>query len=102
MAPKKRHSSILLTHFEACSVALFAACAIGAAGGSHAQTTNTAAGRGSRVGDTAFARADGNRDGRLSRDEARLFPVISERFDELDLDHDQFLSRAEFEEALKQ
>ncbi|MDB5895406.1 MAG: hypothetical protein JWQ88_2937 [Rhodoferax sp.] len=101
MPSKKTSASMLLTHFECCSVALFAAFAISAAAGAHAQVSTSSSGR-SRVGDTAFARADGDRDGRLSREEARLFPAVSERFDELDLDRDQFLSRAEFEEALKQ
>lgn len=103
MAVKRRTASILLTHFESCSVALFAACAIGAIPGAHAQMPASASGRPqSRVGDTAFARADGNKDGRLSRDEARLLPAISERFDDLDQNRDQYLSRAEFEEGLKQ
>lgn len=100
MTVKRRNKFNLLPNFEACSVALFAACAIGAAVGTHAQTTTSTSGR-SSSGDTAFARADRNKDGKLSRDEARLLPAISERFDEIDADHDGFLSRAEFEEALK-
>jgi len=46
--------------------------------------------------EAAFARADTNGDGKLSREEAQRFPEIAARFDELDLDHDGFLSLIEF------
>ena len=46
--------------------------------------------------EAAFARADSNGDGKLSRDEAQRFPEIAARFDELDRDHDGFLSLIEF------
>ena len=46
--------------------------------------------------EAAFARADTNGDGKLSREEAQRFPEIAARFDELDSDHDGFLSLAEF------
>jgi len=46
--------------------------------------------------EAAFARADANGDGKLSRDEAQRFPEIAARFDELDRDHDGFLSLIEF------
>jgi Ca2+-binding EF-hand superfamily protein len=103
MSAKKRNR-FLLPNFEACSVALIAACAIGAA--AHAQspaasTASTASNGRSRAGDSAFARADRNKDGKLSREEARLLPAIFERFDQIDVDRDEFLSRAEFDEALK-
>lgn len=46
--------------------------------------------------EAAFARADTNGDGKLSREEAERFPEIAARFDELDTDHDGFLSLLEF------
>ena len=46
--------------------------------------------------EAAFARADTNGDGKLSREEAQRFPEIAARFDELDADHDGFLSLIEF------
>ena len=46
--------------------------------------------------EAAFARADTNGDGKLSREEAQRFPEIAARFDELDRDHDGFLSLIEF------
>ena len=46
--------------------------------------------------EAAFARADTDGDGKLSRDEAQRFPEIAARFDELDSDRDGFLSLIEF------
>lgn len=46
--------------------------------------------------EAAFARADSNGDGKLSRDESQRFPEIAARFDELDTNRDGFLSLAEF------
>jgi len=49
--------------------------------------------------DAAFSRADANRDGRLNREEAEHFPVLSQRFDIIDLNRDSFISRDEFNQA---
>ena len=46
--------------------------------------------------EAAFARADTNQDGKLSRAEAARLPEIAARFDELDRDKDGFLSLEEF------
>ena len=55
---------------------------------------------GSRSADAAFDRADTNRDGRLSREEAEHFPVLSQRFDLIDTNRDSFISREEFNQAV--
>lgn len=49
----------------------------------------------------AFARADSNGDGKLSREEAARFPGIAERFEALDSDRDGFLSLPEFAAAFE-
>ena len=54
----------------------------------------------SRSADAAFDRADTNRDGRLSREEAEHFPVLSQRFDLIDTNRDSFISREEFNQAV--
>jgi len=46
--------------------------------------------------EAAFARADANNDGKLSRAEAAHLPAIEARFDALDTDGDGFLSIDEF------
>jgi hypothetical protein len=49
--------------------------------------------------DAAFNRADTNGDGRLDREEAEHFPMLSQRFDMIDLNRDSFISREEFNRA---
>jgi hypothetical protein len=49
--------------------------------------------------DAAFSRADTDRDGRLSRKEAEHFPMLSQRFDTIDMNRDSFISREEFDRA---
>ena len=49
--------------------------------------------------DAAFNRADTNRDGRHHREEAEHFPMLSQRFDVIDLNRDSFISREEFNQA---
>ena len=67
-------------------------------GGVQATQVNTRAG--SKSADAAFNRADTNRDGRLDRDEAEHFPVLSQRFDLIDTNRDSFISREEFNQAV--
>jgi Ca2+-binding EF-hand superfamily protein len=50
----------------------------------------------------AFERADANRDGQLSAQEARQLPAISQRFEEIDSDRNGPLSRAEFDKGAQQ
>lgn len=58
-------------------------------GGTAMQAQNSQAG-------VAFARADTNKDGRLSPQEAVMLPAISEKFEALDRNKDKFLSLEEF------
>ena len=51
--------------------------------------------------DMAFARADKNRDGGLSRAEAQVFTEVRLNFEELDANKDGVLSRAEFEKGVR-
>ena len=108
-----------LSHFDARSVLLFAALALGSTAALHAQTTpasksqptfgpapaltqpaaNTAQqkfvlGQGAQI-DSAFAKADTNHDGQLSRHEAATLPAIGNHFVQLDSNQDGFLSREE-------
>ena len=46
--------------------------------------------------EAAFAKADANSDGKLSKEEAAMYPAIAVRFDELDKNKDGALSLAEF------
>jgi Ca2+-binding EF-hand superfamily protein len=50
----------------------------------------------------AFARADKNADGKLSKEEAQAMPAVAEGFDKADVDKDTFLSKAEFAELAKE
>ena len=103
-----------IPNFEASSVVLVAALALGALGATtavHAQTATPApsaapAAAGGGAGkasakdlDAAFARADVNKDGKLDKKEAEMMPAIAERFGQLDADSDGFISREEFSKA---
>lgn len=107
---RKKH---FIPNFEASSVVLVAALALGALGAvtaSHAQTSPpaaspapAAAGGAAKTSakdlDAAFARADVNKDGKLDKKEAEVMPAIAERFGQLDADSDGALSREEFGKA---
>ena len=58
-------------------------------------------GRGPGHGD-ALARLDANKDGRISRDEAKADPRLAARFDQMDLNKDGVLDRADREMRMKQ
>ncbi|HEV2701816.1 MAG TPA: EF-hand domain-containing protein [Steroidobacteraceae bacterium] len=45
----------------------------------------------------AFAALDANKDGKISMQEALAAPDLSDAFDKLDLNHDGFLTPAEFQ-----
>lgn len=98
--------------FEVRSMVLFASLALGGAAG--AQTGPQPASRSvaaptaaAPVGrqtpeQAAFERADSNRDGQLSADEAQALPEIASRMRELDTDHDGSLSFEEFQRGARQ
>ncbi len=111
-------------HFEASSVVLFAALTLGTAGAVHAQSSASSTGTApsktvvgpanatptagqatfggsSTSSDAAFERADVNHDGMLSPQEAATLPAIGNRFQALDKNKDQMLSREEFEAGVK-
>jgi Ca2+-binding EF-hand superfamily protein len=112
----------LIAAFEVPSLLLMAALALGAGSAAHAQgatpstgaTNNSAASQMAPLAaagaipankatrmdlDAAFNRADVNRDGQLSRTEAEHFPAVAQRFEQIDSNHDGFISREEFNQA---
>lgn len=55
---------------------------------------------GTASSDAAFNRADRDRDGRLSRQEVEHFPALALSFEQIDRNHDSFISREEFNSAV--
>ncbi len=49
----------------------------------------------------AFDRADKNKDGKLSKEEADSMPAVAAKFAEIDADKDGSISKAEYMDALK-
>ena len=95
-----------IANFEACSVALLAAFTIGTAPFARAQGSTppmpATQGSSSDAGSAAaFARADKNKDGKLSPEEAQALPAVAERFRQIDTDGDGAISRAEFDQAVR-
>lgn len=98
--------SHFIPNFEARSVLLLAALTVGTALALHAQVSEPVAAparivTGAQDIDAAFDRADLNGDGKLDRTEAARFPVIEQRFDQIDSDRDQSVSREEFAAAIR-
>jgi len=111
--------------FELRSVLLVAALAVGAAGAARAQTappspasptsppsqmapSGTSSGSAGTVPqnrttskdvEAAFNRADTNKDGKLDRQEAEHLPAVAQRFEQIDANHDSFISLAELTKA---
>jgi Ca2+-binding EF-hand superfamily protein len=50
--------------------------------------------------DDVMARLDTNKDGKISKDEASKGPRLSKHFDDVDADHDGFVTRAELTTAM--
>jgi hypothetical protein len=51
--------------------------------------------------DTAFTKADANKDGKLDKMESEGIPGLAARFDQVDADGDKFVSKAELMKAMK-
>ena len=49
--------------------------------------------------EAAFNRADANKDGKLDRQEAEHLPAVAQRFEQIDTNHDSFISLAELTKA---
>jgi hypothetical protein len=122
--PAKR-SNHSIPAFELRSVLLVAALVAGAAGAARAQTAPPSAASpnsppsqmapsGSTSGnpgavpqnrtttkdvEAAFGRADANKDGKLDRQEAEHLPAVAQRFEQIDTNHDSFISLAELTKA---
>jgi hypothetical protein len=119
--PHPKHS---IPSLELRSVLLVAALAVGAAGAARAQTAPPSAanptsppsqmapsGNAGAAGavpqnrttpkdvEAAFNRADANKDGKLDRQEAEHLPAVAQRFEQIDANHDTFISLAELTKA---
>ncbi|MHB1198528.1 MAG: EF-hand domain-containing protein [Polaromonas sp.] len=118
----KKLSKHFIPNFEARSVLLFAVLTMGAVAVTQAQnspasltTSHSSApaqvalsetvgvlpvekivGRGAEA---AFMRADSDGDGKLSRQEIEHFPALAQRFEQIDTNHDNFISPGEFNQA---
>lgn len=112
-----KHSKHSIPGFELRSVLLVAALAAGAAGAARAQTAPPSpasptsppsqmapsATQGAvpqnrttpKDVEAAFGRADANKDGKLDRQEAEHLPAVAQRFEQIDANHDSFISLAE-------
>jgi Ca2+-binding EF-hand superfamily protein len=100
---RKTHKSFVQRHFNTCSVAIItlAALHMSPALAQMSAPAKPAPEMSAKVQE-AFARADTNRDGKLSKEEAAVMPAIAELFDKADVDKDGFLSKAEFAEVAKE
>lgn len=103
-----------IRNFDARSVMIIAAWALGSAGAVQAQTPATpprtnppmTAPAGAMdpppasKANAAFSRADVNHDGKLTRDEAAAIPGLAQRFDEIDAGHKGYITRDEYDKAM--
>ncbi|MDO8388471.1 MAG: EF-hand domain-containing protein [Polaromonas sp.] len=96
----QKHS---IPNFEMRSVLLLALLTLGSATAARAQATPGASIPANRATpqdlEAAFQRADLNRDGKLTRQEAERFPAVAQRFEQIDSNRDSFISLDEFSRA---
>jgi hypothetical protein len=99
----QNHSIPNVFHFDMRSTLLLALLTLGTMAAVHAQSAPAPAIPANRVTtqdlEAAFQRADNNRDGKLSRQEAERFPAVAQRFEQIDTDRDSFISLDEFSRA---
>lgn len=100
---RKAAQAFIARHFNTCSVAILTVAALhmNPALAQMSAPAKPAPEMSAKLQE-AFARADKNRDGKLSKEEAAVMPAIAEVFDKADVDKDGFLSKAEFAEVAKE
>lgn len=119
--PPARHSKHSIPGFELRSVLLVAALVAGGVGAARAQSAPPSASSPSsppsqmapsgtpgavpqnrtttKDVEAAFGRADANKDGKLDRQEAEHLPAVAQRFEQIDTNHDSFISLGELTKA---
>ena len=96
---RKKH---FIPNFELRSVVLMSALVLSGATAAIAQSTaapmtgTPPANASAKELDVAFSKADVNKDGKLDKKEAQMMPAIADRFEQLDVNGDGFISREEF------
>lgn len=109
MTSRRRRNSLDATLFNASSMAIIALASL-CMHSARAQTNPGNAKPAMTAGGSqletvryleAFERADKDGDGKLNREEAENLPAIAQRFEQIDIDRDGSISKAEYLEALK-
>ena len=109
MSSTIKRNKHFIPNFEARSVLLVAALSFGGIAGAQGQTTSPSPSTSASAAaesipanrvsttdvDAAFDRADTNKDGKLSREEAENLPSVAQRFEQIDTNRDTFISREE-------
>jgi EF hand len=101
----KHRKSHFIPNFELRSVVLMSALVLGGVSAAQAQSTAPPMAAGPQANatakelDAAFAKADTNKDGKLDKKEAQTMPSVADRFEQLDVNGDGFISREEFNKA---
>ena len=109
MSSTTKRNQHFIPNFEARSVLLVAAITFGSVAGAQGQTTAPSPSTSASAPaesipannvsasdiNAAFDRADTNKDGKLSREEAENLPTVAQRFEQIDTNRDTFVSRDE-------